>query len=197
LLVGLGRHPNEAALQLLSELRSDELLQNIRIVGDDLDNRSDIGGLINCAAIAGVDCYYQAKHIDCNVFDSRDVIVGSSGGIFAIPVRQNATWAKMPNFDLDKIKSRDRNRNPATFIIDDANDKKSQNQKYPARIYLLEGFTEHFYPEKRIILTGSTQDNPPSISLFDIDFTYPNIIIYVTNYQEYFILITSLIMSHH
>ena len=145
------------------------MLQNIRIVGDDLDNRSDIGGLINCAAIAGVDCYYQAKHIDCNVFDSRDVIVGSSGGIFAIPVRQNATWAKMPNFDLDKIKSRDRNRNPATFIIDDANDKKSQNQKYPARIYLLEGFTEHFYPEKRIILTGSTQDNPPSISLFDID----------------------------
>ena len=66
--------------------------------------------------------------------------------------------------------------------MDEAND---DHPNYPARIYLLEGYVEHMYPEKKLLGEGeSTIHTLDPISLHDIDWTYPNIIIYVTEYKE-------------
>ena len=103
ILLALGKTPGVSANELLNDLRSDEALQNIRIVGDDLDNRSDIGKVINCASAAGVHSYYQGKHIDMSIYDSRDIIKNSSGGLFSMPVYQNADFDDMPKVEFRVI----------------------------------------------------------------------------------------------
>ena len=152
----------------------------MRLVLDDMDSKT-AGALIRVGSLMGVHSVSIAPNGISDDFYDAPVVNSSAGAVFTIPLNQNAT------FVTDEPES-------SGFPILEIADRLNRN--YPARIYLLEGDLEHLYPSydrdmanviQQMYQTEEGQEMPgniPSYTADHIDWSYPNIIIYATEYKR-------------
>lgn len=119
--------------EVLLEEREELTLQNIRVISSGIADEGTMGALIRLCAILGVRSFHHIA--DRNQFRLKDPKVNQSaaGSNFRIPTYHYHS------------------SNSATKIIESAD--KEYEYEFPARIYLVEGFTDLLYPPSDLIIT--------------------------------------------
>ena len=139
------------------------------------------GALIRIGSLMGIHSVSTMSNGISDDFYDSPVVNASAGAVFTIPLNQNAT------FLTEEPES-------SGFPVLEIADRLNRN--YPARIYLLEGDLEHLYPSydrnmanviQQMYQSEEEQEMPgniPSYTADHIDWSYPNIIIYATEYKR-------------
>ena len=132
-VLAFGNYPMKEANEVLLEEREELTLQNIRVISSGISDEGTTGALIRLCAILGVRSFHHIG--DRNLFRLKDPKVNQSaaGSNFRIPIYEHDS------------------SNVAMKIIESAD--KEYEYEFPARIYLIEGFTDLLYPPSDLIIT--------------------------------------------
>ena len=132
-VLAFGNFPMKESNEVLLEEREELTLQNIRVISSGIADEGTTGALLRLCAILGVRSFHHIG--DRNQFRLKDPKINQSaaGSNFRIPTYHHDS------------------SNAATKIIESAD--KEYEYEFPARIYLVEGFTDLLYPPSDLIIT--------------------------------------------
>ena len=100
----------------------------------------------------------------------------TAGLIYTIPVYENGTLDVTSNYNVSKRRRNPSRQDKSNPIIEPVSVANEVHPDFPARFYVLEGFTIDTIPtEEEIEARGVNQDIQYAYAN-DIDWTYPNII---------------------
>ena len=111
--------------------------------------------------------FYKKPQIEQNLIQFK------AGLIYTIPVYENGVLETHSNYHVSRRRRKQDGGNHKIEPITIANEV---HPDFPARFYVIEGFTIDLIPsEEEIVARGGDQDIPYAYAN-DIDWTYPNII---------------------